>query len=172
MPTRLSTAWGPRRGRTRPYPLPARDAGATTGRTTITARTPIATLISLFTVEPDLPGFVPANLHASTDRTRAVDHAQWESPQAFDAMLVNPAARQHMNESAKLATRFEPHLYRVESVRHRWPAVQRLGSPLRQASNLYPSPRTVTRCRGADGSASTFERSRLTCTSRVLVSPT
>ncbi len=50
------------------------------------------------------------------------------------------------------------------------------GQPHQQAqhqpSNLYPSPRTVTRCRGADGSDSTFDRSRLTWTSSVLVSPT
>ena len=76
-------------------------------------------LIDVFTVEPDLPGFVSANLHASTDGTRAVDHAQWESPQAFDAMVVDPAAHQHMNEASKLATRFEPHLDGVESVHHR-----------------------------------------------------
>ena len=110
------------------------DAGATT----ITARTSLATLINVFTVEPEhqrelvdilarateevmrnLPGFVSANLHASTDGTRVVNYAQWESPQAFEAMLVNPVAQQHMNEAAKLATRFEPHLYSVESVHHR-----------------------------------------------------
>ena len=39
-------------------------------------------------------------------------------------------------------------------------------------SNLYPSPRTVTMCRGLAGSASILARSRLMCTSRVLVSPT
>src|SRR2546423_1163910 len=41
-----------------------------------------------------------------------------------------------------------------------------------QPSNLYPSPRTVTRCTGAPGSGLIFARSRLTCTSSVLVSPT
>ena len=40
------------------------------------------------------------------------------------------------------------------------------------ASNLYPSPRTVTMCRGLAGSGSILARSRLTCTSSVLVSPT
>jgi len=39
-------------------------------------------------------------------------------------------------------------------------------------SNLYPRPRTVTMCRGLAGSISILARSRLMCTSRVLVSPT
>ena len=41
-----------------------------------------------------------------------------------------------------------------------------------QVSSLYPSPRTVTRKLGTAGSGSIFARSRFTCTSRVLVSPT
>ena len=41
-----------------------------------------------------------------------------------------------------------------------------------EGSNLYPSPRTVRMCVGFAGSASTLARSRLTWTSRVLVSPT
>ena len=41
-----------------------------------------------------------------------------------------------------------------------------------EASNLYPSPRIVTMRRGTEGSSSTLARSRLMCTSSVLVSPT
>jgi hypothetical protein len=39
------------------------------------------------------------------------------------------------------------------------------------ASIRYPSPRTVTRTSGVLGTRSIFERIRLMCTSRVLVSP-
>ena len=48
----------------------------------------------------------------------------------------------------------------------------RRGAPQAEGSNLYPSPRTVRMCVGFAGSASTLARSRLTWTSRVLVSPT
>ena len=40
------------------------------------------------------------------------------------------------------------------------------------ASNLYPSPRTVTTYRGEEACGSMLERRRLICTSRVFVSPT
>ena len=39
-------------------------------------------------------------------------------------------------------------------------------------ANLYPRPRMVVMRRGVEGSSSILERSRLTWTSRVLVSPT
>lgn len=42
----------------------------------------------------------------------------------------------------------------------------------RGVSNLYPSPRTVVMRAGFAGSSSILARSRLMCTSRVLVSPT
>ena len=40
-----------------------------------------------------------------------------------------------------------------------------------QSTNLYPSPRTVSRCSGWWGSSSSLRRRRFTCTSRVRVSP-
>lgn len=105
--------------------------------TVIRPAAPVATLINVFTVEPDrqrelvdtlidateqvmqgLPGFVSANIHASEDGTRVTNYAQWESEAAFRAMLVNPAAQQHMQRCAELAS-YDPHLYRVESVHHR-----------------------------------------------------
>ena len=68
-----------------------------------------ATLINVFTVEPDraqriadllsrataevmqhLPGFRSANIHRSTDCTRVVNYAQWDSADAFFAMQANP----------------------------------------------------------------------------------
>src|SRR5262249_58720867 len=54
------------------------------------------------------------------------------------------------------------------------PASARSGLLTGQAadSNLYPSPRTVTMCCGRAGSVSILARSRLMCTSSVLVSPT
>lgn len=97
-----------------------------------------ATLINVFTVEPGnaaelaalldrateqvmrhVPGFVSANIHVSTDGTRVVNYAQWENPQAYQAMLADPTAREHMGAAAALAEGFDPHLYTVESVHRR-----------------------------------------------------
>lgn len=96
----------------------------------------VATLINVFTVAPERqrelvdllihatdevmrhrPGFVSANIHASTDGTSVVNYAQWESEDAFRAMLADPAAREHMEAATRLATA-EPRLYTVESVHH------------------------------------------------------
>jgi quinol monooxygenase YgiN len=102
---------------------------------TIEQHSPYATLINVFTVEPDKapelaalltsatdevmrhqPGFRSANIHVSTDGTRVVNYAQWDSAAEFDAMQANPAAREHMAKAAALASGFDPHLYTVESV--------------------------------------------------------
>lgn len=103
--------------------------------TTIEQHSDYATLINVFTVEPSsahqladllhhatdevmrhLPGFRSANIHVSTDGTRVVNYAQWDSAEAFAAMQANPAAREHMSKAAHLALSFDPHLYTVESV--------------------------------------------------------
>ncbi len=103
--------------------------------TTIERHGPYATLINVFTVEPakaselatilddatdkvmrHVPGFVSANIHVSTDGTRVVNYAQWKSAEAYQAMLVDPTAREHMAPAAALAEGFDPHLYIVESV--------------------------------------------------------
>jgi quinol monooxygenase YgiN len=103
--------------------------------TTIQEHSPHATLINVFTVEPEhatdlagrlktatetvmqhLPGFISANIHVSTDGTRVVNYAQWASAEAFQAMMQNETAREHMDKCATLATSFDPHLYTVESV--------------------------------------------------------
>ena len=97
-----------------------------------------ATLINVFTVEPEKaarlaalltsatedvmqhqPGFLSANIHLSTDRTRVVNYAQWESAEAYQAMLSDTTAREHMASAAELAAGFDPHLYTVESVHER-----------------------------------------------------
>lgn len=104
-------------------------------QTTIIPHASYATLINVFTVEPEraeelaallsrsteetmrhLPGFRTANIHLSTDRTRVVNYAQWDSAAAFQAMLANPEAQVHMRLAADIATSFEPNLYTVESV--------------------------------------------------------
>jgi quinol monooxygenase YgiN len=103
--------------------------------TTITAHADHATLINVFTVQPDrarelvdllsaatddvmqhIDGFVSANIHLSTDGTRVVNYAQWRDADAMQAMRQNPTAREHMVRCAELADSFEPHLYTVESV--------------------------------------------------------
>ena len=87
-------------------------------------------LINTFTVEPDKadelmsvlshatekgmsqqPGFVSANLHISQDKKHVANYAQWRSQADLDAMMANPAVREHMAEAAKIATSFEPIYY-------------------------------------------------------------
>lgn len=103
--------------------------------TTIECNAPYATLINVFTVDPDrahelaevldratedvmrhVPGFRSANIHVSTDGTRVVNYAQWDSADAFQTMQANPDTQRHMAEAAALAISFDPHLYTVESV--------------------------------------------------------
>jgi heme-degrading monooxygenase HmoA len=105
--------------------------------TVIQEHSPLATLINVFTVAPErapqlaellrvateekmrfVPGFVSANIHVSTDGTRVVNYAQWQSADAYQAMFDDPSAREHMGRCAAIATSFEPHLYNVESVHH------------------------------------------------------
>jgi quinol monooxygenase YgiN len=106
--------------------------------TTIEQNSGYATLINVFIVEPDRaaelaallhtatqevmrhqPGFRSANIHLSTDGTRVVNYAQWDSTEAYRAMLADPTTQQHMAGAAALAISFDPHLYTVESVHER-----------------------------------------------------
>jgi quinol monooxygenase YgiN len=103
--------------------------------TTIDTANAHATLINVFTVEPDraraladllerateetmrhVPGFISANIHVSTDGTRVLNYAQWASAEAYEQMLQDPSAREHMAKAAGLASGFDPHLYTVDSV--------------------------------------------------------
>ena len=82
---------------------------------------PCQILADLLTVATDevmqhLDGFISANIHLSSDRTRVVNYAQWRSPEAMQAMLQNPVAREHMAQCVAVAESFEPRLYTVESV--------------------------------------------------------
>src|ERR1700743_549135 len=102
---------------------------------TITAHADLATLINVFTVQPEqareladlmtaateevmqhIDGVISANFHLSTAGTRVVTYAQWRTAEAMQAMRSNPAAQEHMTRCADLADGFEPHLYTVESV--------------------------------------------------------
>ena len=102
---------------------------------TIAKDNDVATLINVFTVAQEdqqrlvdvladatrkvmrkQPGFVSANIHRSLDGTRVTNYAQWRSPEAFEAMLHNQEAAEHMGEAARIAERFEPHLYEVSFV--------------------------------------------------------
>jgi quinol monooxygenase YgiN len=106
-----------------------------TSQSTISADAPVATLINVFTVEPErqqalvdalskatvelfveMPGFVSANLHASLDGTAVINYAQWESAGHFTAMLKDPRAQRHMAEIMTIAATAEPRLTTVRGV--------------------------------------------------------
>src|SRR5215208_5599109 len=95
----------------------------------------VVTLINVFTVQPEQqqrlvdllveateavmkyqPGYVSANIHKSLDGTRVTNYAQWKSREAFEAMLTDAEANVHMQEAARVAEKFEPHLYEVSFV--------------------------------------------------------
>lgn len=105
--------------------------------TTIDAEAKVVTLINVFTVAPtrqralvdkvarDIEevmrhqsGFISANVHASLDGTHVVNYAQWETEDAFRAMLADPACQERITAANQLANA-EPLLYTVESVHHR-----------------------------------------------------
>ena len=93
---------------------------------TITPGRKILTLINVFTVEPEdqqhlldvlieadqvvkqLPGYISANFHRSSDGTRVVNYTQWESKAALDAMLRHPQAGEHLLTVRQIAKKFEP----------------------------------------------------------------
>jgi heme-degrading monooxygenase HmoA len=98
---------------------------------TISKDSNVATLINVFTVEPEnqqklvemlieatektmkhVDGFVSANIHKSTDGKRVVNYAQWKSAEAFAAMRDNPQAQEHMKPIMEIASA-DFHLYEV-----------------------------------------------------------
>jgi heme-degrading monooxygenase HmoA len=106
----------------------------TTNVSTIRAGAELVTLINVFSVAPDrqqeladvlieatehtmrhLPGFISASIHKSFDGRRVINYAQWQSREAFEAMLRHPDARPHMTRAAALAS-FEPILCEVAHV--------------------------------------------------------
>jgi quinol monooxygenase YgiN len=103
--------------------------------TEIVADTPTLTLCNVFITTPETqqelidilskattdvmskrPGFISANLHASTDGLRVVNYAQWESNESFQGMLSDPVCRTHMAEAETLlAATPDVHIYQVSS---------------------------------------------------------
>lgn len=100
--------------------------------TTLDPTSDYIVLINTFTVEPDnaeqllaelsratedgmrhRPGFVSANLHLSTDSRHVANYAQWRSQADIDAMMSDPAIRQHMQTAAGFATSFDPIYYQL-----------------------------------------------------------
>ncbi|UQU61326.1 antibiotic biosynthesis monooxygenase [Couchioplanes caeruleus] len=63
-----------------------------------------------------VPGFISANVHASLDRTRVVNYAQWTSLEAYEEMLRRPEVREHLLEVMSIAHTADPRLYTVRSV--------------------------------------------------------
>jgi len=99
--------------------------------TTISTENKVATLINVFNVEPEnqqkladmlveatektmkhVEGFISANIHKSLDGKRVVNYAQWQSPGAFEAMVKDPRAQEHMKPIMEIATA-DFHLYEV-----------------------------------------------------------
>jgi len=106
--------------------------------TIISQENTLVTLVNVFTVVPEqqqelvdllieatdqvmrhLSGFISANIHKSLDGTKVVNNAQWESQEAFAAMLHNEEAIPHMAKAARIAQSVEPHLYEVAYVDHK-----------------------------------------------------
>lgn len=64
-----------------------------------------------------LTGFVSANVHRSFDGTKVVNYAQWESREAFQAMLAKPDAHSWLEQLAEIGTP-APVLCEVVSTHH------------------------------------------------------
>ena len=60
-----------------------------------------------------MPGFFGASVHVSLDGTTVVNYVQWETRDAFDAMLESRAAREHMHELEAFVVSVSPVLYDV-----------------------------------------------------------
>lgn len=63
-----------------------------------------------------VPGFISASFHKALDGKSVANYAQWESEEAFNAMLKDENARIHMKKAGDLAESFEPIQYKAVSV--------------------------------------------------------
>jgi len=61
------------------------------------------------------PGFVSASFHKSFDGRFVANYAQWESKAAFEDMLNDPAAKEHMQKVIDLIESYEPIGYELVS---------------------------------------------------------
>ena len=59
------------------------------------------------------PGFVAAGLHVNDAQTRIANYSQWESRQAFQAMLRSNEMRKRNRRINELCRSFEPVMYDV-----------------------------------------------------------
>ena len=126
-------ATGGRRG----SPAGALVYGGVVPETTISPEADVVTLINVFTCPAErqdelvaaldrataeifagLPGFVSANIHASLDKTRVVNYAQWRSVRDFDAMQRRDDVRKHMGQIMAIAVAADPRLFQVRVVHH------------------------------------------------------
>lgn len=101
---------------------------------TIRVGEPPVVLINVFTCRPEdqerlikawqrgtdeimryLPGFISANIHRGLDGDKMINYAQWESREAFEASLRDPAVGAYFRELAQIAPP-DPVLAEVVSV--------------------------------------------------------
>ena len=94
---------------------------------TLASSDDLFTLVSVFTVSADqqqelmallvevteqtmqhLPGFMSANIHASRDSTRAINYAQWQSREHFEAVREREAVQPHIQRAAEVAESYDP----------------------------------------------------------------
>lgn len=113
---------------------------------TISKGNNVVTLINVFTVEPadqqrlvdmlvaatektmkHVDGFVSANIHKSLDGKRVVNYAQWASQEAFEAMVNDAHAQEHMKPILEIATA-DFHLYDVAESFERQPVTEKRAS--------------------------------------------
>lgn len=62
-----------------------------------------------------VPGFISANLHLASDRTKLVNYAQWRDEVAIKAARENPAVAKLMHDQLSIAKSFTPVLYRLRA---------------------------------------------------------
>ncbi len=104
--------------------------------TTIQKDRKLLTIINVFTVKPERqemlldllvkntddfisasPGFISANFHKSLDGKNVVNYGQWESMEAFQAMLKTEEGQKMLADGNKIAESIQPNLYQVYETR-------------------------------------------------------
>lgn len=62
------------------------------------------------------PGFISVNIHASLDRTRVINYAQWASIDDFDALQKLPEVQEHLAQIMTLVESADPRICTVRAV--------------------------------------------------------
>lgn len=100
--------------------------------TKISTESELITLINVFEVKPEnqekllkilieatkktmgnVDGFISANFHASFDKTRVTNYAQWKSVEHFKKMIKDSNAAEHMKKAEELCEKFDANTYKV-----------------------------------------------------------